>query len=99
MQKLEICASRPVRWCPGWFFQPAINGEDEDDNDDNDEDDDGNITWVFNVHDLDQLAQAKLDSMLKKIANPNIKSILKCFDINDYRKRGEEKRKTEYIEQ
>ena len=26
--------------------------------------------------------------MLKKIANPNIKSILKCFDINDYRKRG-----------
>ena len=65
-----------------------INGEDEDDNDDNDEDDDGNISWVFNVHDLDQLAQAKLDSMLKKIANPNIKSILKCFDINDYKKRG-----------
>ena len=26
--------------------------------------------------------------MINKINNPIIKSILKCFDINDYRKRG-----------
>ena len=37
---------------------------------------------------MDQVAKTKLDSMINKTNNPIIKSILMCFDINDYRKRG-----------
>merc|ERR1711888_65634 len=67
---------------------PEIKGLEYQETQETQDNENIDLTWIFDSFSLDKLTENKLDSITNKINNPITKSIIKCFDINDYRKRG-----------